>query len=165
MIIRISLAIFYVFFAIILSQFVRGAKLKIVYWMIMVLLFVTCLNIYLTARYYINIRNNPGIKGEKGEPGKPGPQGGMGVCVIDTKCMEVFDCRKLIEDKIEEKSVEFRTVMNKKRKNMLLDGKDKKVLANVSRYVDLLDIKCKNMTKQELLNELEESLRSVDLTN
>ena len=158
MILRISLSILYVFLAIILSQFIEGRNLKFMYWMIMILLFITCMNIYMTINYYIKLRNNPGIKGEKGEPGEQGEKGSNGVCVIDTKCVDIYDCRQLIEDKIEEKNKQFRDILSKQRQNILLNNKEKEIFENIMQYVDILERKCKDMTKEELINEIDQSL-------
>ena len=48
-------------------------KYKIAYYMILMLLFLSVLNIYLSVVYYIQLRNDPGI---------PGPQGSKGVKVL-----------------------------------------------------------------------------------
>ena len=65
--------------AILLSSFIEGSKLKIMYWLVVTLLFISVFNIYLTTKYYIKLRNEPGIRGERGDPGLQGDQS-RGVC-------------------------------------------------------------------------------------
>ena len=69
--------------AILLNSFIEGTKLKFMYWLIVILLFVSIFNIHLTTKYYIKLRNDPGIRGERGNPGVRGDNGSKGVCVID----------------------------------------------------------------------------------
>jgi len=161
MILKTSLVVFLVFIAIIMSQFVKGVKVKVMYWMIMGLLFIVCLNIYLTSTYYIKIRNNPGIRGEQGPPGKSGQKGARGVCVLNTKCMEVYDCRSLIKSKCREKSLIYRQIMEKQDKNQMLNAKDNRILEQVNNYVELLAEKCKNMNKEQVITEIGQSLDAV----
>lgn len=165
MIIRTSLIILFIFLAIIVSQFIKGVKLKLMYWMIMILLFITFMNIYMTVTYYISMRNNPGVQGPRGNPGKIGLKGPPGVCTINTSCKQVYDCKNLIQTKIKEKSLEYRKVLKKVDNNVTLNDNDKQILSNVNEYIDLLDIKCKNMNKEELLTELEKSLQSANFNS
>ena len=165
MIIRTSLIILFIFLAIIVSQFIKGVKLKLMYWMIMILLFITFMNIYMTIIYYISMRNNPGVQGSRGNPGKIGLKGPPGVCTINTSCQQVYDCKNLIQTKIKEKSLEYRKVLKKVDNNVTLNDNDKQILSNVNEYIDLLDIKCKNMNKEELLTELEKSLQSTNFSS
>jgi hypothetical protein len=158
MVLRTALAIFFVFFAIIMSQFIKGVKVKIMYWMIIALLFLVCLNIYMTASYYIKIRNNPGIKGERGGPGRSGQKGARGVCVLNTKCMEVYDCKSLIKNTIAEKSLIYREIVKKMDRNQMLSGQDKRIVENIDSYVEILAEKCKNMNKEQVITEISESL-------
>ena len=73
-----------VFASIILSKFIVDKDLQAIYWLIVFLLTVTVGNIYMTFRYYIKLRNEPGVKGERGSPGEKGQKGSNGVCTIDT---------------------------------------------------------------------------------
>ena len=159
--IGLSLSILFVFFAIIMSQFVKGVKIKIMYWMIIALLFVVVLNIYMTAKYYIKIRNNPGIKGERGPPGKAGQKGARGVCVLNTKCMEVYDCKNLIINQFIEKSLIYKQIIEKQDRNQMLSENEKRILENVNSYVEILAEKCKNMNKEQVITEIGNSLNTV----
>jgi hypothetical protein len=161
MILRTSLVVLFVLIAIIMSQFIKGVKVKIMYWMIIALLFIVFLNIYMTALYYIKIRNNPGVKGERGPPGKAGQNGARGVCVLNTKCMEVYDCRNLIKNKCREKSLIYKQIIEKQDKNQMLSDQENRIIDKVNSYVELLAEKCKNMNKEQVITEIAESLDAV----
>jgi hypothetical protein len=70
-------------------------KYKIAYYMILVLLFLSVLNIYLSVVYYIQLRNDPGIPGPQGSKGPLGAKGTPGKCSFSEKC-GITDARNLI---------------------------------------------------------------------
>jgi hypothetical protein len=158
MVVRTALGILFIFAAVIASQFVKGVKLKLIYWMIMVLLFITLINIFLTIKYYIHIRDNPGIKGARGNSGKAGPKGSMGVCKISTSCREVYDCKNLIQEKLQDNSASYAKIIKKFNKNELLSQPEKTTLSKVNEFIDILAQRCESMNKEQLLEELELSL-------
>jgi hypothetical protein len=61
-------------------------KYKIAYFMILMLLCLSILNIYLSVVYYIQLRNDPGIPGEQGSKGVRGAKGSPGKCSFSEKC-------------------------------------------------------------------------------
>lgn len=91
-------ATLYTFFTIIISQFLEK-DVKYIFYLVMILLFVSLNNVYYSIQYYIELRNNKGIKGDRGDPGDPGQDGSNGVCVMSEKC-GLLNCPKLIEDRI-----------------------------------------------------------------
>lgn len=158
MVVRTSLILLFLFATIIASQFVKGVKLKFIYWMIMILLLITLINIYLTVKYYIHVRDNPGIKGARGDPGNPGPKGSMGVCKISKSCRQVFDCKSLIQEKLQENSASYAKIIKKLNRNELLNQPEKTSLTKVNEFIDILAQRCETMNKEQLLEELELSL-------
>ena len=70
-------------------------KYKIAYFMILMLLFLSVLNIYLSVVYYIQLRNDPGIPGTQGAKGKQGAKGVPGKCSFSEKC-GINDARNII---------------------------------------------------------------------
>jgi len=65
---------------------IQDTKYKICYYAIVVLLFLSALNVYLSIIYYIQLRNNPGIPGSQGPKGPKGSSGSSGICSFSTSC-------------------------------------------------------------------------------
>lgn len=72
-------------------------KYKIAYYMILMLLFLSVLNIYLSVVYYIQLRNDPGIPGPQGAKGVKGAKGAPGKCSFTEKC-GINNARQIILD-------------------------------------------------------------------
>ena len=70
----------------IFSFTIEERTLKICFWLVIFLLALTIFNIVLSINYYIELRNDPGIKGPRGPPGRKGPKGIPGVCSMETEC-------------------------------------------------------------------------------
>lgn len=70
-------------------------KHKIAYYMILMLLCLSVLNIYLSVVYYIQLRNDPGIPGAQGTKGSKGAKGAPGKCSFTEKC-GITDARNII---------------------------------------------------------------------
>jgi hypothetical protein len=104
-------ATLYTFFTIIISQFLEK-DVKYLFYLVMVLLFVSLNNIYYSIQYYIELRNNKGIKGDRGVPGDEGQDGSNGVCVMSNTC-GLLDCDKLVEDRINIMFPEYKMIKNK----------------------------------------------------
>ena len=62
------------------------AKYKIAYYMILMLLCLSILNIYLSVVYYIQLRNDTGIPGSQGAKGVKGSKGSPGKCSYTETC-------------------------------------------------------------------------------
>ncbi len=82
--------------------------LKICYWLVVFLFGLTIFNIILSVQYYIQLRNDPGIKGPRGPPGRKGPMGLPGVCAIDSDCGKET-CGKKIKEAVQEAFPEIET--------------------------------------------------------
>lgn len=134
-------SIFYVFFTIIIGQLITDKNIKAVFFAVMFLLYISCYNIFITFKYYIKLRNNPGIKGDRGDPGVPGQGGSEGVCSMAKNC-GISSCRKLIKDTIANTFPEYRVILNKQSKNLELNTKEKKQLRHINTYIDILIPQC-----------------------
>lgn len=151
--------------AILLSSFVEGGKLKIMYWLVVTLLFVSVFNIYLTTKYYVKLRNDPGIRGERGDPGLKGDKGSRGVCVINTKCMGTEDCRDLIDKKILEMSgkyisTEYPEIVKKRNDGIKLNSREQGIYDKVNDMADIIETKCDKFTPEEIVAKLEKALKN-----
>ena len=134
-------SIFYVFFTIIIGQLITDKNVKVVFFAVMFLLYISCYNIYITFKYYVRLRNNPGIKGDRGDPGEPGQKGSDGVCSMAKNC-GISNCRKLIKDTIAETFPDYKVILKKQNKNLELNTKEKKQLRHVNTYIDILIPQC-----------------------
>ena len=70
-------------------------KYKIAYYMILMLLCLSILNIYLSIVYYIQLRNDTGIPGSQGAKGVKGAKGTPGKCSFTETC-GINDARSII---------------------------------------------------------------------
>ena len=89
-------SIFYVFFTIIIGQLIADKNIKAIFFAVMFLLYISCYNIYITFKYYIKLRNNPGIKGDRGGPGGPGQKGSGGVCSSNSQQSRCQACSTIL---------------------------------------------------------------------
>ena len=114
-------------------------------------------------KYYIKIRNEPGIKGERGDPGERGQVGSNGVCEINTGCGAIQNCRSLIEEELERLMPEYATVLKKRDvEKRELNSKDNSVLRQVNGYISILEPKCKSgrYTVEEMKKLIEDSFKN-----
>ena len=130
-------SLFYMFFSVTISQLFIEDKLRLVFLMIMFLLYVSLYNVYFSFKYYIKIRNEPGIKGDRGDPGTFGQDGTDGVCAMAKSC-GIAHCRPLIVDKLKVKFPEYVKIREKLNKNQELNQKEKKQNRQINRYIDIL---------------------------
>ena len=72
--------------SLLVSFTIEDKTLKICYWLVVFLLALTIFNIILSVQYYIDLRNQEGIRGPRGPQGRKGPQGSPGVCGLADKC-------------------------------------------------------------------------------
>ena len=136
-------SIFYFFAAVTISQLFIDEKLRLVFLMIMFLLYVSLYNVYFSFKYYIKIRNEPGVKGDRGDPGGSGQDGTDGVCAMAKGC-GIAHCRRLIVDELQKIFPEYIKIREKLRNNKALNPKEKKQNRQINRYIDILIPKCEN---------------------
>ena len=134
-------SIFYVFLTIIIGQLITDKNIKVVFLAVMFLLYISCYNIYITFKYYIKLRNNPGIKGDRGTPGISGQKGSNGVCSMAKNC-GISNCRKLIKDTLSKKFTEYKNIRTKQNKNIELSKTEKGQLKKFNTYIDILIPQC-----------------------
>ena len=145
-------AVFYTFITLIVGQFFIEENLKLVYYMVMFLLYISLTNIYVSAKYYIKLRNTPGIKGERGDPGPQGQSGSNGVCMMANNC-NIANCRKLIVDELKKAFIDYKTIRRKLKKNIELNTKEKSQLKKINTYIDILIPQCEKSENARAFSE------------
>lgn len=118
---------------------IEESTLKICYWLVVFLLALTIFNIMLSIQYYVQLRNDPGIKGPRGPPGRKGPEGLPGVCTVEDQC-GVDTCRPRIVEIVKGVFPEIKCIDNIK----YCDNDDKAQQAILlNQQIDILEAKCK----------------------
>ena len=87
------------FLVLIINQFIKDPNLRIAYWLLCFLFFITISNIYLSVHFFKKIRNELGKKGPDGDMGDQGMKGSDGICKLSTKC-GINNCRNVIEEEL-----------------------------------------------------------------
>lgn len=139
-------SIIYVFLAVTIAQLFIDENLRLVFLMIMFLLYVSLYNVYFSIKYYIKIRNEPGIKGDRGDPGVPGQDGTDGVCAMAKSC-GIASCRKLIVDELKTIFPEYIDIRKKLQNSEELNPLEKKQNRQINTYIDILIPQCENFEK------------------
>ena len=153
-------SLFYLFVIIAISQIFIEEKLRLVFLLVMFLLYVSIYNIYFNIKYYVKIRNEPGIRGDRGDMGVQGQDGSDGVCTMAKSC-GIATCRKLIVDELKRIFPEYRVIRDKLSKHTELNSKEKKQLRQINNYIDILIPKCENFQPEVEGNSVEEFKRVI----
>jgi hypothetical protein len=125
----------------IFSFTIEEKTLKICFWLVMFLLGLTLFNIILSIQYYIELRNDPGLKGPRGPAGRKGPKGMPGVCSVDVEC-GTEKCRERILKALQAAYPEIDPgcLANA---NQCLSNDQKEKVGVLTKEVDKLEAKCK----------------------
>jgi hypothetical protein len=158
MLFTISTIVFF-FMAIIASQFIANMNLKIAYWLMLALLYISFSNIYMSAYFYAKLRSQPGLQGPRGDPGDRGPRGSNGNCIITPNC-GIVNCRDLIEKEISKRLDVYKNVRNDITDGNLLTSDQKKILRKINSFIDILIPVCESgqMTKSDFINHIDETI-------
>jgi hypothetical protein len=143
----------YTFLSVIIGQIVIEQNLRIIFYLTMLLLFVSLNNVYYSMNYYIKLRNHKGVKGDRGDPGDPGQDGNDGVCIMAKNC-GIANCRKMIVDKLEEKFVNYKKINEKINSNLKLNNNETAIKKTMDKYINILLPQCENydITNKEGIN-------------
>jgi hypothetical protein len=126
----------------IFSFTIEEKTLRICFWLVMFLLALTVFNIILSVNYYVELRNDPGIKGPRGPPGRKGPKGIPGVCSMETEC-GTDKCRDKIIQTVQLAYPELDSNCIKDVKQCLSNDQREKVII-LQKEIDKLEARCKN---------------------
>jgi hypothetical protein len=141
-------SIFYVFAAVTISQLFIEEKLRLVFLLIMFLLYVSIYNVYFSITYYIKIRNERGIAGDRGDPGIEGQDGTDGVCAMAKSC-GIANCRALIVDELKKIFPQYALIREKLAENTELNPQEKKQNRQINTYIDILMPQCETFEKDD----------------
>ena len=133
----------YGFFTIIVGQLIISEEYKLIFYLTMLLLYITINNIEYSIRYYIRLRNLKGIKGERGDPGDPGQDGSNGVCIMSNKC-GIVKCRDIIMDELKVQFPSYKNISDKIDNNVKLTANETKLQDMVNKYFNILLPVCEN---------------------
>lgn len=138
-------SIVFLFIIIIVSNFIQDYNLKVAYWLMLFLLYVSYSNIYLSTYFYAELRENPGIQGERGESGEMGASGSDGMCVITPNC-NIPKCDDFIESVIKERYLPYHEILKKieRGEESTLTKEEKKIKDNINIYKETLIPQCEN---------------------
>jgi len=159
-------ASFYTFATIIISQLLISQNIRIIFYLAMILLFVSLNNIYFSITYYIKLRNIKGVKGERGDPGEEGQYGSNGVCLMSKNC-GLVNCRELIVEELEKHFPEFKKINENVNNNLELSAGDKKKKVVMEKYINILLPQCENFEladgdgKSEFVKIIEKTIKPI----
>jgi len=157
MLFTISTIIFF-FISIIISQFILDPNLRIAYWLMLLLIYISWANIYMSSYFYIKLREQPGLQGSRGQPGERGPKGSKGVCQIEPECgIQQNKLGDIIRDEIRNLDSNFNNILNKDKNGIMLKSEEQKIKSSIEDYINNLLQKFKKNTpenRSEIKNEL-----------
>ena len=156
-------SIIYVFASVTISQLFIEEKLRLIFMLIMLLLYVSIYNVHFSIKYYKKIRNEQGIKGDRGDPGDSGQDGSEGVCAMAKGC-GIANCRKLIVDQLKVRFPEYALIRDKLNKNKQLNSKEKKQNRQINSYIDILIPKCELFEAENTNNTINEFTKIIEKT-
>ena len=149
----------FLFIILIVNQFLKDPNLKIAYWLLMFLFFISISNIYLSIIFYKKIRNEPGLIGPDGNSGDTGMNGSDGVCTLSTSC-GISNCKLVIESELIKIFPIYKKIKSKLKRNIVLSGEEKKALNKINSYIDILLPVCESgkFNKKEFLDHIYNSV-------
>tara|TARA_B110001450_G_scaffold256818_1_gene288893 strand:+ start:220 stop:603 length:384 start_codon:yes stop_codon:yes gene_type:complete len=126
----------------------------------LLLLYISCANIYMSAYFYTKLRSQSGLIGARGDPGDSGPRGSNGVCVITPNC-GIVNCRDLIEKEIEKRITVYKKIKDDIKNGNMLKSDQKKILRKINTFIDILIPVCESgkMTKTEFISHIDETIQ------
>ena len=135
-------------------------NLRVAYWLMLLLLYISCANIYMSSYFYAKLRSQSGLQGERGDPGDPGPRGSNGTCIITPNC-GIVNCRNLIEKEISKRVSVYKTIQNDIKNGNILKSDQKKIIRKINSFIDLLIPICESgkMTKTEFISHIDETIQ------
>ena len=147
------------FITIIISQFIEDYNLKVAYWLMLFLLYISYANIYMSSYFYSKLRSQPGKQGPRGSPGTQGANGSDGVCDITPNC-NIVNCKDLIEKTLKEAYPEYAKIVSKMDESFQLTGEETRMIEQMNQYIDLLTPVCNSTkkTKDQFVSYIKDSI-------
>ena len=156
----VLLLIFFIF--VIIGFMIEDKNLKISYILVVGLALFTGINLFLTIKYYKDLRNKAGEQGPRGLKGEDGPQGDVGVCTFSEKCgMNKKECENIIYKKIIDDNYYGENITRECLENPTLEtcNNDIDLVEKASALKPLVELKIKKCiesrkSKEVMINEL-----------
>jgi hypothetical protein len=158
--IYVGIVVSFIFLVLIINQFIKDPNLRIAYWLLCFLFFVTLSNIYLSINFFKRIRNEPGKQGPDGNMGDQGMKGSNGVCKLSTKC-GISNCRNVIEEELMVIFPIYKKIKSKLKRDIVLSSEEQKSHKQINAYIDILLPICEGgkLNKEEFIDHIHKSVK------
>ena len=133
----------YVFLTIIIGHIVVEPNIRLIFYLSMLLLYISLNNVYYSMNYYIKLRNHKGTKGDRGDPGASGQGGSDGVCIMSKNC-GIANCRNMIVGELENRFTNYKKINEKINDNLKLNANETKIKRTMDKYINILIPQCEN---------------------
>ena len=145
--------------SIIISQFITDPNLRIAFWLMLFLIYISYVNIHLSTYFYTKLREQPGLQGPRGNFGERGPQGSNGTCIVTEECGVVSDqYNELFQDEIKKQNESYRNIMTKVKNGIILDDDEKQIKNMIEDFIAKVKTKAEeekwplSKVKEEITN-------------
>ena len=135
--------IFFFFISIIISQFIIDPNLKIAYCLMLLLVYISLSNIYMSFYFYNKLRAQPGLRGERGNSGELGARGSDGVCIVQPEC-GIIDYNKMIKDLLRTLDTNYDSILTKDTNGIMLEDEEKQIKSSIEDYVHSIQTLAEN---------------------
>jgi hypothetical protein len=149
--------IFFFFISIIISQFIIDPNLKIAYWLMLLLVYISLSNIYMSIYFYNKLRAQPGLRGERGDSGEQGARGSDGVCIVQPEC-GIIDYNKMIKDLLRTLDENYDNILTKDTNGIMLEDEEKQIKSSIEDYVHSIQTLAEN--EKWTLPKLKEQIKN-----
>ena len=158
--IYVAVTVSFLFLLLIINQFIKDPNLRIAYWLLCFLFFVSISNIFLSIHFFKKIRNEPGKRGPDGDMGEQGMKGTDGICKLSLDC-GISNCKNVIEDELVEIFPIYKKIKDKLKRDIVLSSEEQKSQRQINSYIDILLPVCENgkFSKQEFIEHIHKSVK------
>lgn len=156
----------FIFISLVISQFITDPNLKIAFWLMLVLIYVSYANIHLSSYFYAKLREQPGLQGERGNAGERGPQGSNGVCIVQEKCGAVENqLQELFQSEIKKQNESYRKIMVKNDNGIELTDDEDNIKKIIDHYIKEMKAKAQEeeWDLDKIKQEIDANLNAIEI--